>query len=758
MTSPDYLTKSTDRPLCLRARTDLQISTTVFQGETSWIIKDPVALKYFRMREAEYEVFRMLDGSATLGDLQSRLVDRFPQKRYRNHQLQTLIESFHAQGLLVTGAAGQAGPLERRRRKQRNQRVIGTLQSIVSIRFPGVDPERFLAWLYSKVGWAFSRVAVALCLLIIISAAMLVVTHWAEFQARLPGFEQFFGVSNLLLMALMLIGTKTIHELGHGLVCKHFDGECHEMGFMMLVLTPAMYCDTSDSWVLPNKWHRIAIGAAGMWVELVLASICTFVWWYTHPGWLHYVCLNLMFLCGVSTFLFNINPLLRYDGYYMLSDFLEIPNLSKQASLALINQLRVHCLGMDPLPSRMPTRSQLTFAVYSVASFCYRWLVILLIFLFLTKVFEPYGLEAIGYLAISISIVGMIVIPLFKLIRYFGVPGRLRCVKRIRAAVSAVVIAGIVGGVSMFPLPHHVTADFVIKPSGTQSVVVDWPGTLVEVPIRYGDSVARGDLLAQLENPELELSIAGLEMRCASLEAMLKSNRGAQTRSLQPSHALQLAGRIGEIRAELESRKNQLAIHYQLRSRLTLKADRSGVVIPPPNTISTPGDEVTLAKWSDRPLDPENGSAFLDRKTLVCYVGDPNRMTAMLAIPQEEIRFLRPGQKVTLKLNSYRGQRFSGEVTLVSNVRLVEIPRELSATNGGPIATAPQSSGSGASGSGTGGSESPLVPTFEAEVRFEQNSGLVLLPGMKGKARVQVGRRSPAERLYRYLAARFRFN
>ena len=221
-------------------------------------------------------------------------------------------------------------------------------------------------------------------------------------------------------MGVILIFTKTIHEFGHGLMCKHFGGECHEIGFMLLVLTPAMFCNTSDSWVLPNRWHRIAIGAAGMYVEIFMAAICTFIWWFTMPGWIHYLALNIMFLSSVSTIVFNLNPLLRYDGYYMLSDFLEIPNLAQKSKLSLTSKLRVWCLGMKPVNERLlPERHQVMFAVYSVASFVYRWFVMIVIFWFLAKVFEPYGLAVIGYALVGISLIGMVVVPMFKLAKFF---------------------------------------------------------------------------------------------------------------------------------------------------------------------------------------------------------------------------------------------------------------------------------------------------------------------------------------------------
>ena len=120
----------------------------------------------------------------------------------------------------------------------------------------------------------------------------------------------------------MIGGTKVFHELGHALICKHFGGECHQIGPMLLVFTPALYCDTSDSWMLPSRWQRAAVGMAGVATEILLAAVATMVWVSTAPGLTHYIAMNVMLVCSVSTLLFNANPLLRYDGYYVLSDHL----------------------------------------------------------------------------------------------------------------------------------------------------------------------------------------------------------------------------------------------------------------------------------------------------------------------------------------------------------------------------------------------------------------------------------------------------
>ena len=207
--------------------------------------------------------------------------------------------------------------------------------------------------------------------------------------AKLPEFHQFFNVHNAFLLAAVLGVTKVMHEFGHGLACKHFGGECHEMGIMVLVLTPCLYCNVSDSWMLPNKWHRACIGAAGIYVELVLASICTFLWWFSEPGLLHNLCLNVMFVCSVSTVIFNANPLLRYDGYYILADLVEIPNLRQKATTILSRKLSEWCLGMEPPEDPfLPQRNQVFFALYSVAAAIYRWVVAFSICWFLYRLFS----------------------------------------------------------------------------------------------------------------------------------------------------------------------------------------------------------------------------------------------------------------------------------------------------------------------------------------------------------------------------------
>src|SRR5436305_799754 len=182
--------------------------------------------------------------------------------------------------------------------------------------------------------------------------------------------QEFFALSTVLYMWISLGIVKVIHEFGHGLSCKAFGGECHEMGFLFMCLSPALYCNVTDAWTLADKWKRIIISFAGIYVELIIAAAATFVWWYT-PAYpvANNIALALMVLCSVSTVVFNANPLMRFDGYYIAADWLEIPNLREKSNRYLNNLFLDKCLGIEvpPEPYMAPSRKWL-FVIYAIGS------------------------------------------------------------------------------------------------------------------------------------------------------------------------------------------------------------------------------------------------------------------------------------------------------------------------------------------------------------------------------------------------------
>src|SRR6188474_2626964 len=374
-TLAESLISSTSRPLTLRMRPDLNARRHRYHGRTFWVVKEPVGLNYFRFHDEEFAILCMLDGRSSLDDIKEEFETQFSPQKITYHDLLQFVGMLHRSGLVISEATGQGHQLRKRRDEKKWRELMGRLSNVFALRFRGVDPERFLNWLYKYTWWFFTWPMLAIVLCTGLAALSLVAVNFEEFSRKLPAFHMFFGPKNWFYLGITMAVVKVLHEFGHGLSCKHFGGECHELGAMLLVFTPALYCNVSDSWMLPNKWARAAIGAAGMYVELFLASLATFLWWYSQPGLLNSICLSVMFICSVSTVVFNGNPLLRFDGYYILMDLLEIPNL-RQKSTEITRRFFVWlCLGIEqPENPFLPHKHQWAFGLYTVAAVMYRWL------------------------------------------------------------------------------------------------------------------------------------------------------------------------------------------------------------------------------------------------------------------------------------------------------------------------------------------------------------------------------------------------
>ena len=510
----------------------------------------------------------------------------------------------------------------------------------------------------------------------------MITTQFEVFCGKLPAFQDFFASKNWIWLALTLSATKVLHEFGHGLSCKRFGGECHEMGVMLLVLTPCLYCNVSDSWMLPSKWRRAAIGAAGMYVEIVLASVCTFLWWCTQPGLLNYLCLNVMFISSVSTLMFNANPLLRYDGYYILSDLLEIPNLRQKASTILQRKLAAWTLGLEETPDPfLPQRRQWLFAIYTVAAGIYRWIVTAAILWFLYHVFEPYGLKVIGQIIVLASLIGLVGQPLWQLVRFFCIPGRMGRVKKPRMIASLAVATAAVAGVFLIPLPHYVRCGFYVQSRGAASLYVESPGELQQIHVQPGDRVSTGQPIVTLENTDLQLEIVRLEGQRQGFETRLASLR---QRAFDDEAA---AAEIGEVEEAITAIFDQVTRRSQDLAALQIAAPTAGVVLPPAALPQPPHDPSRLAAWYGTPFDDRNLHAFLAEGIPVCQIGDPTAVEAILAIDQGDIEFVQGDQPVEIFVEQLPGQVLRSRIEQIARLDMQDLPRSLSSKAGGDLAT-----------------------------------------------------------------------
>ena len=730
------------RALQLRMREDLHVEKQTYLGRHYWVIKDPLGLKYYRFEEEEFSLLAMLDGKSSLEDLQEQFEERFAPQKITLQELHQLAGMLHRSGLVVSDAAGQGPQLLKRHRESKSRQRLGSLANVLCIRFKGFDPDRALNWLDRRVGWFFSPLCFGLCLVLAIAALLLLTAQFEIFQAKLPSFGEFFASKNWLWLAVVLASTKVLHEFGHGLSCKRFGGECHEMGFMLLVLTPCLYCNVSDSWMLPSKWKRAAIGAAGMYVEVMLASVATFLWWFTQPGLLNYLSLNVMFVCSVSTLLFNANPLLKYDGYYILADILEMPNLRQKASTILKSKLAAWTLGLPETPDPfLPQRRQLLFACYTIAAAVYRWVVMAAILWFLYRVFEPYGLQVIGQLIAMFAIGGLIVQPLWQLGKFFYVPGRIDRVKKPRLIASAAVASVATIGVFMLPIPHYVRCGFYVQPRGAASVYVESGGELQRVHVRPGQWVEAGQPIATLDNVDVRVSMVRLGGERRELVSRLESLR--QRAFADDAAALE----IDEVHESIASIDDQLARRQKDLDALRITAPTSGMVIRPPTIPKSQDDPSRLPTWHGSTFDEKNRLAFLTEGVPICQVGDPKSIEAILAVDQGDIEFVHSGQVVEIFAAQYPGEAFRCQLDQISQLDMKVTPRSLSAKSGGELVTRTDGSGY----------EKPMSTTYQANVPLTDQSSELLL-GATGQAKIHTGYQTIATRLWRYVCQTFNFD
>ncbi len=673
-TLADSLVSSTSRPLTVRKRPDLHYSRHLYEGTGYWVVKEPVALQYFRFHEEEHFILQMLDGHVSLQQIKDAFEEKFAPQKITFGDLQQYIGMLHRSGLVISNAPGQGVQLKARRDQKKWRELLGKFANVFALRFRGIDPERLLNRLLPWFGWVFTVPALLMFVGIGLVALALIGAQWDVFQAKLPSFQDFFAVKNWLYMAITMGVVKVLHEFGHGLSCKKFGGECHELGFMLLVFTPCLYCNVSDSWMLSNKWKRVWIGAGGMYVELILASFATFVWWFSQPGFINFLALAVMFICSVSTVVFNGNPLLRFDGYYILMDILEIPNLRQKSTEVLKRWFQKTCLGLELQDNPfLPRRNRFLFGLFTIGAVIYRWVVVFGIILFLNKVLEPYGLQILGRMMAVAGLAGMIIQPIWQTIKFIRTPGRLQKVKFPRVAVSLAIAGAVIGFVAFVPLPHHIDCAFEIQPRDAHPVYAGTPGFIEEVSVRPGQQVVKGQVIAKLRNVDRELTVTEWTGQREMTEIRLASTERLER--LDPKFS------PSSVREELDSINRSLEQANEDIEELTLRAPADGVIIPAPEKESQDA-EGRLKKWSGSALRPENRGALVTLDDLFCFVGDPRNMEAVVFIDQADVQLTQKDLSVELKLESDRMHKYEGKIDEIAKTQTRYVSKSLASQSG----------------------------------------------------------------------------
>lgn len=682
----DKVEAKTASVLPWKLRSDLFISVGASDAH-HWVIKDPLKLNYYAVEAEEYAFLKRLDGQSTLATIRQGLMCEFPDVEFSDLNLMAFLASGVKSGILIPRGIGYGEVLARKHQAAQKSAKFRKLFSLISHRFRGIDPTPILRPLNRTLGWMFDRRVQWTGLVFVSVVAVLVLSRWSQLVAEVPTITQLFTPGNLILLTCSVAFIKVLHEFGHALTCHHYGGECHELGCVVIGFLPLLYCDVSDSWLQNNRIRRMQVAAAGIAVELMLAAVCGVLWIASVPGSLHSFFLNVMLLCSLNTVLVNGNPLLRYDGYYVLSDLLQIPNLGQQSRSAAMSLVDRIVLGV---PHDRDTRHSIwrsvAMPIFGVASFVYRWLVMLTILLVINQTCRPLRLESISYL-LAVSAFAGLAFPVVGFVRQRWMFISNSTGVNLRALVGVVTTITLLIVAFLLPLPYSVEAPCTLSPGVCSPLYVQTAGH-VNAHVTYGSRVDAGTEIASLGSSEVALAQARLEG-----EVGVANSRVIHLTSTRQSIRAS-ASALPAAEKAVHNAKERLATVNAKVARLSLSSPRSGSVYPPRNRTKSAQQKLQQQFWDGRPLDVKNAHAWLKEQTVVAWIGDQSDLRVLAYVSQRDIEFMTADGEVTIGFDSHPGDVLSGKVTRLTKTAESVVPPELSAKgtvrsspNGTPVNT-----------------------------------------------------------------------
>jgi putative peptide zinc metalloprotease protein len=647
--SPSWYRVAELRP---RLRSHFRIHRHSYRGARWYVLEDRISRRSHRFDPQAYFVIGLMNGHRSMQEIWDAALARFGDQAPAQDEVIRLLGQLHLADVVQCEIAPDVDELLRRMHRIGSRARLARWMAPLAIKIPLFDPERLLArWLpwYRPLFGAFGA---ALWLAVVGWGAAAAVQHWGQLSQDLG--SRVLAPQNLAVIVLLFPLLKALHEFGHACAVKAWGGEVHEMGIMLLVLMPVPYVDASAANAFPEKRRRVVVGAAGMIVELFVAAIALALWLEMQPGMLRAMLFNVMLIAGISTVLFNANPLLRFDGYYILSDLIEIPNLRQRAQQYLGSLFERGLFGIDVPRVEAGAAERAWLVAFAVGSFVYRIVITLAIAAFIaTQYFF------IGVLLALWAVLAGVALPILGLVNYLAFSPRLRRYRLRAVAASSALALGLALLLFAVPIASWTNAQGVVWDAEQSSVRGGADGFVVKVLARPGGRVSRGDPLIEAADPLLPPRLRLLEARREELEARYYAER---VESLV--RAQMTLENLKSVDAELERARE--------RARdLVVRSPSDGVfALPAPEDL--PG-------------------RYVRQGELIGYVIPEGRATARVIVPQDSIDLVRGNtRRVSAQLAERLGDTLPARV-----VR--EVPRAsdrlpslaLSQGGGGEVALDP---------------------------------------------------------------------
>ncbi|MGD8415657.1 MAG: hypothetical protein PVH91_01225 [Pseudomonadales bacterium] len=659
-----------------RLRLHTEIQRHEYRGKVWFVAQDQLGARSHRFSPAAYQFIGLMNGRLTVNELWHVVMERMGDDAPTQDDVIRLLGQLHSADLLICDVTPDSAELFRRFQHHERMKWKQRIGSPLAVRFPVFDPDRFLDRTYRYVGWLFGWTGAVLWLTVVGTAAVLAAVNWDPLTENV--IDRALAPANLLLLWLVYPVVKALHELGHGYAIKKSGGEVHDIGIMLLVLVPVPYVDATAASAFRDKYQRMLVGGAGIMVELFLGSIALFVWLSAESGTVHAIAYNVMLISGVSTLLFNGNPLLRFDGYYVLNDLLEIPNLGTRSNKYLGYLVQRYAFGGKDLESPADSAGErFWFTFYGIAAFCYRIFIMFVIILYVSGKFFTVGVLLALWAAFT-----MVVLPIVKSTNSVLTNPRMRLVRGQVYGVSMMVLLLIIGVAFALPAPYWTRVEGVTWPAEQSQVRANTEGFVVELLAKNGAWVEVGQPLIATRDPLIESRLELLEANKRELEGQL--------RLAQTTDRVQVA----VVRQALVAAEGALQVARERQSEMLIRSPTSGrFVVPQPQDLP------------DR---------FVRQGELVAYVIDPARpVNLRVVIPQDQIGLVRERLRgIDVMPAAWDASSYHAEAVRLIPGGTTQLPSAaLGTAGGGVIAVDPRES----SGRET------LQRVFELEVRMPED-------------------------------------
>lgn len=624
-----------------KLREDLVISKMTTKSGEHYVVKDPLKNSYFRFTAEEWDIIKYFDGEKE----KEHMVEQFN----RDHEfveidLETIDEYWNnldSLNLLIKSKEDMNVMLVEKVKEMREVQLLSKKGSIMYKRFPLVDPDKFFDKIIPHIDFLWTKKFFVFSFSCMIVAVIIILSNWTKFNTGIYELFTFseMSFSHLAILWVVIYLTIALHELGHGLTCKYYGGEVHEIGFLLLFFQPCLYANVNDAWLFDKKWKQIMVTIAGGYVEFFIGSIFTFVWFLTNPNtFLNVISFQIMTICSLSTVFFNFNPLIKLDGYYLLSDYLEVPNL-KEESTSYIKYLSKKYIFRMPVEKNDSTNwEKKVYFSYGVATTV--WMTLLLTGLvgmagsLLIGKFNEFGVLMTAFIAYKIF--GGHVKSSFKFLVSWFLQHHAK-LKSSRMKLGSSIGFAVLLIIMFIPVSYTIRGKCTLEASSIKVLRAMSNVSVLRFFKNDGDFLKRGDHIVKLDNLNIRY-----EREIASL-AVTKSKRKHRKNIVERSQ------KTFESRNELSSKQMELSLKEKELQGLTVKYDN---VLSRFVSLSCPDQERIVGK-------------FLKKGDEICRLYDVEKLKSLIEINEQDVTFLKKGQEVYFKLVSNPVKTFEGVVSSI---------------------------------------------------------------------------------------------